>query len=343
MSNAETELLRDSIDRLTQDVQVPAGLADRVFRRHRQRKIALRAATVTGTAVLAAAGLVTAVTAGPSGAPSIASGTPHKAASRLTVQKMAYVSARTERALAAAQRGNLIEEIHTVGHNYPLGLVQVRVLHEHGNTYRVILQSGATATRADTWYYHGQLREQGLDTLGKVLFDATSTTSQSPAGQQTVMKISGMGADYTSKTWWHAATQLSLPAAPKQSPCESAYLPPPVGSPINWPAEIRAGLSCGHLRIAGHEQVGTVRAIKLVSVKVNGPYSVNLAVDPVSYLPLRMAYNWLDHRARGPGRLTAAFTWARPTPANLGSLRVKVPGGFRHVHGSGLPVPGIGL
>lgn len=343
MDNAETELLRESIDRLTQDAQVPAGLAERVFQRNRQRKIALRAGAATSAAVLAAAGLVTAVTAGPSAAPGIASGTAHKAVSRLSAKNMAYVSARAEHALATAQRDDLIEEIHTVGHNYPLGLVQVRVLRERGNTYRVIMQSGATATQADTWYYRGQLREQGLDTMGKVLFDASSTTSQSPAGQRTLMKISGMGADYTAKTWWHAATQLSLPAAPKQAPCTSAYLPPPVGSPINWPAAIRAGLSCGHLRIAGHEQVGTVRAIKLVSVKVDGPYSVDLAVDPVSYLPLRMTWNWLDHRAQGPGSLSAAFTWARPTPANLGSLRVQVPGGFRHVHGNGLPVPGIGM
>ena len=341
MSNAETELLRESIDQLTQDIQIPAGLADRALLRHRQRRIAFRAAAAS--AVLTAAGVVTAVTAGPSAAPGIASGTAHKAASRVSVQNMAYVSARAERALAAAQRGNLIEETHTVGHNYPLGLVQIRAVREHGNVFHVIMQSGTTATQMDTWYHRGQLRERGLDTAGRVLFDASSTTTQTPAGRHTVMKMSGMGADYTSKTWWRAATQLNWPAAPKQAPCASAYLPPPVGSPINWPAAIRAGLSCGHLGLAGHEQVGSVRAIKLVSTKVDGPYSVTIAVDPHSYLPLRMTYNWLDRRDRGPGKLTAAFTWAQPTAANLGSLQVKVPGGFRHVHGNGLPMPGAGI
>jgi hypothetical protein len=347
MSNAETEMLRESIDRLTEGERVPAGLADRAFGHYRQRRTALRAAAATGTAVLAAAGTFAAVTAGPGAAPSIASGarpgSVHRAAAGLSAQTTAFVSVRAERALAAVQRGNLVEEIHTVGHNYPLGLVQVRVLHEHGNTYRLIEQSGATATQADSWYYRGQLREKGLDTMGRVLFDATSTTSQSPAGRRTVMKISGMGADYTSKTWWHAAAQFSLPAPSKQAPCKSAYLPPPVGSQINWAAEIRAALSCGHLRLAGHGQIGTVRAIKLVSAKVDGPYSETLWVNPVSYLPMRMTYHWLDRRAEGPGTLTSDFTWVRPTPANLGLLRATVPAGFRHTHGSGLPVPGMGI
>jgi hypothetical protein len=39
----------------------------------------------------------------------------------------------------------------------------------------------------------------------------------------------------------------------------------------------------------------------------------------------------------------ALAQWARPTSANLGSLRVTVPDGFRHTHTGGLPVPGIGL
>jgi hypothetical protein len=63
MSDTETELLRASIDRLTQDERPPAGLAGRAFRRHRQRAIALRAAAA-GTAVVAAGALATAVLPG---------------------------------------------------------------------------------------------------------------------------------------------------------------------------------------------------------------------------------------------------------------------------------------
>lgn len=40
---------------------------------------------------------------------------------------------------------------------------------------------------------------------------------------------------------------------------------------MDWPAEIRAALSCGHYRLTGHDQTGTVHAIKLVSEK--GPHT----------------------------------------------------------------------
>jgi hypothetical protein len=62
MSSTETDLLHDSIDRLTQDERLPAGLAGRAFRRHRQRRLAFRAAAAAGTAVIAGAGVFAAVT-----------------------------------------------------------------------------------------------------------------------------------------------------------------------------------------------------------------------------------------------------------------------------------------
>jgi hypothetical protein len=268
----------------------------------------------------------------------------HQAQAGLRAQTTAYVFRQTERALAAAQRENLIEEIHTVGQHYGLGLTQVLTFRLDGSTVHVVQQAGPTANQENIWSYRGQLREQGLDAAGKPVFDASSTTAQSPAGQNPVaMNVSGVGVDYTSRTWWRAAIRLSLPAAPSQSACTSAYLPPPVGTPVDWPAEIRAALSCGHFRLAGHEQIGTVRAIKLVSEKVDGPYAETLWMDPVTYLPVRLAWHWLDHRAQGPGTLTGDFRWVRPTPANLGALRVTVPGGFQRDHTGGLPVPGIDL
>ncbi|HEY2288788.1 MAG TPA: hypothetical protein VGH88_23840, partial [Streptosporangiaceae bacterium] len=136
MSDTETDLLRASIDRLTQDERPPAGLAGRAFRRHRQRTIALRAAAA-GTAVIAAGVLATAALPGAAprpgqqDRPASASGTAQNSTAQNSTAQTpaaltaAYVSSHTERALAAAQRANLVEEIHTVGQNYPLGLTQV--------------------------------------------------------------------------------------------------------------------------------------------------------------------------------------------------------------------------
>jgi hypothetical protein len=353
MSNTETDLLRESIDRLTQDERPPAGLAGRAFQRHRQRTIALRAA-VAGTAVVAAGVLATGVlvTAALPGAaprpghqdrPASAAGTAQTSAQTPVTQTAAFVSNHTERALAAAQRANLVEEIHTAGQNYPLGLTQVLSFPINGGgTGHLVKQAGPTASQENAWSYRGQLREQGLDAAGKPLFDASSTTAQSPDGSRTVMNVSGTGVDYTSRTWWRSSLQLSLPAT-GQTTCASAFLPPPVGTTLDWAAAIRTALSCGHFRLAGHEQIGTVNAIKLVSAKVDGPYTAAVWVDPSTYLPVQLTWNWLDPRAQGPGTLTGDFRWVQPTQGNLGALKVTVPGGFSQAAAGGLPVPGLNL
>ena len=357
MGNTETDVLHESIDRLTGDERLPAGLADRAFRRHRQRTIVIRTAAA-GTAVVAAGVLATGVlvAGGPSGAvPPGRQGRPASAGTAQTPQGQtstaetpaaltaAYVSSHTERALAAAQRANLVQEIHTVGQNYPLGVTQVLSFPiDGGGTGHLVKQAGPTASQENTWSYRGQLREQGLDPAGKPLFDAISTTAQSPAGSRTVMNVSGTGADYTSRTWWRSSLQLSLPAS-GQATCASAFLPPPVGTTLDWAAAIRTALSCGHFQLAGHEQMGGVDAIKLVSTKVNGPYTATAWVDPSTYLPVRVTWNWLDPRAQGPGTLTGDFRWVQPTQASLGALQVKIPAGFRPVQTGGLPVPGINL
>jgi hypothetical protein len=259
-------------------------------------------------------------------------------------QTAAYVSGHAERALAAAQRGNLVEEIRTVGQNYPLGLTQVLSFPiDGGGTGHLVKQAGPTASQENIWSYRGRLREQGLDAAGRPVFDASSTTVQSPAGSRTVMNVSGTGADYTSRTWWRSSLRLSRPAAAGRTACAAAFLPPPVGSTLDWAAAIRTALSCGHFQLAGHEQLGPVSAIKLVSAKVNGPYTETLWVDPSTYLPVRITWNWLDPRAQGPGTLTGDFRWVEPTQDNLGALQVRVPGGFRQVPSGGLPVPGIDL
>jgi hypothetical protein len=150
----------------------------------------------------------------------------------------AYVSSHTRQALAAAERANLIEQFHSVGQNYPLGLTQVLTVHLHdGGTGHVVEQAGPTASQENIWSYRGQLREQGLDAAGKPLFDASSTTTQTPAGSRTVLNVSGTG----------------------------------------------------------------------------------------------------------PGTLTGDFQWVKPTPDNLGTLRVPVPSGFAQAAKGGLPVPGINL
>jgi len=61
MSTDIADLLQETIDRLTEGERIPDGLAERAFRRHRQRRLALGTAAATGTAVAAAAAVFVAV------------------------------------------------------------------------------------------------------------------------------------------------------------------------------------------------------------------------------------------------------------------------------------------
>jgi hypothetical protein len=58
MNGDVEELLREGLDRLTAQVQVPSGLAGRARAHHRRRKIAARAALACGTAAVTAVAVI---------------------------------------------------------------------------------------------------------------------------------------------------------------------------------------------------------------------------------------------------------------------------------------------
>src|SRR5204862_483144 len=78
-----------------------------------------------------------------------------------------------------------------------------------------------------------------------------------------------------------------------------AYLPVPVGIQVNWPAQIRRALSCSHYRVAGHQWVDGIHAIKIVSVTPAASRQT-FWVDPATYLPVRALWKWPPgHGAHG--------------------------------------------
>jgi hypothetical protein len=342
MNTDVAHLLHESIDRLTDGARVPEGLADRALRHNRQRRIALGTAAVTGTATIAAvAVLVTAAVSGPPPRPGV-----------LTAQTAAFVLGRTERALTSAERENLVQEIRTVATHAGLGLTEL--VPDTGSAF----SAGTSLVErlvppfvpeTLTWAYRNQLREKGFDASGKLIFDAASTTVLTPTGPLTgMMRARGVGVDYQASAWWRATIRQSVETDLKQFACWAATLPPPVGSPVDWtakvawPAKIRAALACGHYRIAGHQRMDGVKAIKLVSVPRRfappAPVSQTVWVDASTYLPLRLAWAWAVPDASGS--LVGDFKWLRPTKANLADLQVTVPPGFHRRLLGGLPVPG---
>ena len=92
MNGAVEDLLREGLDRLTEEVQVPPGVTGKARARLRRRKMAVRAALAGGAAAVTAAAVVAAVLPG------------QDSAGPLRVQTSAYVVTRVANALAATNQ-----------------------------------------------------------------------------------------------------------------------------------------------------------------------------------------------------------------------------------------------
>jgi hypothetical protein len=335
------ELLREGIDRLTEGAVVTAGLADRA-RRHIRRQRLVTRATAAGGAALAAAAAVVLATIGTSGIPprsiinapgassiaSLPNGVPARTA--------AYVINRTKRALTAAERGNAVEEIHAAGH-YAWWSVQFNNPSVTGSRVPAgSVPPPFNASRLTVWYYQGQLRWQGLAPTGAPVFDASMHVATSPTQHPA---STGVAVNYAARTSWSVMTSRIRAYVPYSC----SYLPPPQEAEGNWATNIRKALSCGLYRLAGHQWVGGIKAIKIVSVKGDPSYAPEttitetLLIDPSTYLPARVMWSWpvTQLAQTGTGKLTgslaADFEWLPPTQANLKALHVPIPPGFRHL------------
>jgi hypothetical protein len=329
MNTDLTDLVHESIARLTDGERIPADLAHRAARSNHLRRTALGMTAATSTAIIAAvAVLVTTV---------MADGFPQRSGSQ-AAQTTAYVLGRTERALAAAAEGNRIEEIHATGQRlrFVLGtnivqacVMEVRPLHRQLPCPEDL--NRGLAPQAIYLSYRGQFRETGFTATGRILWDAGITAHPATlSGQQTLV---GVGVDYPTRTWWSNTihqTAGNRGAEPRGCGRSKAYIDPPIGDPAGWGAQIHNALHCGTFRVAGHQRIGGINTIKIVAaVRDEDHYS--LWVNPSTYLPVRASQ----------GGLIAGFQWLAPTEPNLTALQVRVPAGFRKVHDPGLP--GVGF
>jgi hypothetical protein len=321
-----TDLVHESIGRLTDGARIPPGLAERAARRNHQRRTALRTAAATGVATIAAvATLVAATTTG--GVPQRGGVPP--------AQTTAYVLGHAERAMKAAE-GRLIEEIHAVGRHHTwfvLGETVGSVCVEEVFPVKRQLPcpkdlNGGLAPDAIYLSYREQFRETGYSAAGRMLWDAGITAGPAtPSGGKT---LAGVGVDYLSKTWWSITTpgdDGTFHEEPRTGCSVSQHgIDAPIGSPTGWGAQIRNALRCGSFRVAGRQRIGGLNTIRIVAVaRDERPYT--LWVSPSTYLPVRADNGWL----------AGDFQWLTPTTANLAALHVRIPETFRRVRARGLP------
>jgi hypothetical protein len=322
MSTDITDLLHETIDRLTEGERVPDWLGERAFRRHRRRRLALGAAAATGTAVAAAAAVFVAT--------ATTGGVPQRGSGILRAQTAAYVADRTERALTAAAHGAAIERIDVTRRSENLDVI---LAEHHGDATVLRSVPGLSAGQTVFWWYQGHHRTQALTADGRPLFDLGTVGA---AGRRHSRRYALI--DYPAKTWLRnfslAAHPVPLPYLSRKGSCPELIDPEATVSaaPTAWTAMIHKALACGDFRLDGRQWIGGTHAIKIVSsqrlvrhlalfAQING----TLWVDPATFLPVMVRWTW-PH-----GTLAATFRWLPPTRANLAALNIGVPSGFRPV------------
>ena len=333
MTGELEELLHEGIDRLTADVRVPAGMVQRARRRHRQRRITIRASAAAGVAVVVA---VTAIVAS-----SAADRGPRPNQGGVPVQTVAYVTARTQRALVA--EGQAIEEIHISGPGITFGLTVLNMaLSEEKNPSGSAVVPGVlstvTAPRMITWVYHGRRLSEGVSPAGGLVFHTTINSVTTRSGKLVTQVF---GAAYPVRTRWQTILGGLSGSLPRLT-CQTA-LAAPVGS--DWRTVLTKDLSCGLFHLGGRQMVDGVEAIRLTSNPQRDMGIQETAwVDPATYLPVRLSVGL--GKVRGEPRvLTYDYRWLPPIKENLAALHAAIrgaaiPPGFRKLPANYLPLAG---
>jgi hypothetical protein len=314
--NAEfTELVRDSMERFTADIRLPAGLADRARQLHRRRRFAQRTAIVAGTAVLSV--IVAAALTGAAGfartmQPSAIGGT-----STGHVLTTAYVVRRVTNALA---NDNLVAR-------------DTSPASEDGQT----TFEGRQTSRWVRWFYRGNGDEALDDINSQPLFEQGSAYVDG--------KLVSAEVDYTTHVWFLLPGGNYVSNLPPSSECSRSNDLSAAAFGVDWPSLIQSALACGAYQAEGYVNIGGVKAIKITgSATMNFPQSprsplngftqaTTLFVDPTTYLPIQI----LQFTARSGHALhlvqTVNFQWLKPTPANIAETLVTIPAGYPQVQG----------
>jgi len=301
-----TELVRDSLDHLTDGATVPAALAARA--RHRVRRRAVIRLGAAGTAALTTAAVLVTV---------IATGSTPRAGEPGSTRLTAYVVSHASRALTAAGQSAVSEAWLT-----PAGAAGIQVISWSGpqTTRTEIIAAGKLVGAGGYVARH--------DSYDFVTIDYRNRTWSARQLSLQVLR--------TRAPALHAA-DMSLPddyAKQLLQASPGCPGPGPVSTPasISWTGYLHELLACHVLSVAGSGRVDGIAAIRLVTIKADhSTVSAVLWVSSDSYLPLRLALRPLPG-ASGSSGYQIDLRWLPATAANLARARIlPPPAGFRQV------------
>jgi hypothetical protein len=312
MNGAVEDLLREGLDRLTADVQVPPGVTGRARTHLHRKKMAVRAALAGGAAAVTAAAVVAATAPG------------EGAAGPVQARTTGYVVSRVAAALAAAATNEVIETRTTFSAPFPPVI---------GWTYRGELrglQSGYIAPAQVPGMRWAQ---------GRVSWGVGNTIV---GGKKIYVQV-----DYRHHEWYRSGAMDFVPNG-----CLTRLDIVEFNGPPDWAPYLRQALSCGMFKVTGHAWIGGVRTIRLTGSQSDphfwgglpgaaghGPMrvGVTLYVNPATYLPVLVVWHNSSHWRSGKamhGTVRDTIGLLPPTPANKAKAEVTIPAGFRRVHGA---------
>jgi hypothetical protein len=317
MSTNVEDLLRESMERFTEEVRAPAGLAYRAAHQRRRRRIVRRvtlcgAAAVTATAVAAAM---------------IVAGTVAQPGSSLAqARAAAYVVSRVKAALATE---NLVFQSTTTGTFGP------SATWAYGQRWRWEEFTGSGCRHVTST---GVCTHRG----GSVRYLATGTA-------QVGGKLTGAYVTYYNREYSLSPVTAPLPTSACSRTARLEMGGPAMTPGNHWSDFINATLACGAAKVTGHVWIngrqtiqitgkplttglgrGEAHAVREKWVRVTW----TLYVDPHTYLPVRITGS--DATFGGPaartfGSLVTNVQWLKPTAANKAKALVRIPPGYHQV------------
>jgi hypothetical protein len=310
MNGAVEDLLREGLDRLTADVQVPPGMTGWARSHLRRRKIAVRAALAGGAAVVTAAAVVAATAPGqdPTGP--------------VQARTAAYVLTRVANALATTNKVIQTETVFSAPYPPVMGW-------NYRSDMRLV-QSG---------YIRPSLVPDMPWAQGRVHWDVGTTRIH---GRRIYAQI-----DYSHHQWANAGI-LGFPPNACTVRLDIVEFNDPANWPAYVRQALSCGLFkvVGHALIGGVQAIKLTGSTtnrhfwsQLPHPEGRGPFRVDatLYVNPKTYLPMLVIWQNRTHYRDGrplDGTERQQITALPASAGNIAKANVTVPAGFRKVPSS---------
>jgi hypothetical protein len=314
MNTDVEELLRDGMERFTQDVSAPAGLARAAGALHR-RRVAIRATMASSAAAVVAVSAVIAVVA-------VAGARSSRA------QTVAFLTSQVRRAVASE---NMVYVGRTTS-TYGPSTVWAYGKQSQWVEYWPTADGNQVVNGQRQWDFPPQYRGQAYSAEGTARVGG---------------KLMGAYVIYPDQKY-----NLSRQLPTQGSACTTTgdlELGGPAVVGVNWKSFIEQMLACGAASETGRVRVDGVETTKIsgkpVTVKL-GPGEGRavrekwvtvrwaLYVNPATYLPVRIEGSTKTYGGAAGATVSSEVTnvqWLRPTKANIAKTIVTIPPGFQQV------------